>query len=574
MAEEFNPLYALYNRGRKDLSEDLPAAITYSRNNAFRLNAIGQEVGLDLKEPRLLVYEDENFKSAVTDSSDQNHAQSKSAQDITKFSDEDGTNHERKEEMQVQPKTVSSKSAEKDESNTKRVQQNQNVQSRRRLTDGKIKKIKDQLIRAKAYLHMIPSGSNSQLVKELKQRSKDIERVLGESNKDLDLSRSASHKFRALEDSLLKASRIYPECSAMAGKLRAMTYNAEDQVKLQKKQADYLTQLAGRTTPKGLHCLSMRLTSEYFNLQHDQTEFKSQENLNDPDFYHYAVFSDNVLACAVVVNSTVSTSMEPQKIVFHVVTDSLNLPAISMWFLSNPPGKATIHIQSVDSFGWLSTKYNSTLNKKNSRDPRFTSSLNHLRFYLPDVFPGLEKIVLLDHDVVVQRDLSRLWKVNMHGNVNGAVETCEESDPSFHRMNMFINFSDPIVAERFDEKTCTWAFGMNLFDLQRWRRRSLTAVYHRFLHLGEKKPLYKAGSLPLGWMTFYNHTIALHKRWHILGLGYESGVRQDLIEKGAVIHYDGVMKPWLDTGIRKYKGYWSKHVNFDVPIFRECNIHE
>lgn len=174
---------------------------------------------------------------------------------------------------------------------------------------------------------------------------------------------------------------------------------------------------------------------------------------------------------------------DPEKIVFHVVTDSLNQAAISMWFLLNPPGKATIQIQSIEKFEGLAAKYNSTLKKQNSRDARYTSALNHLRFYLPDVFPQLNKIVLLDHDVVVQRDLSRLWSINMKGKVNAAVETCQEGEPSFRHMDRFINFSDPMVAGRFDAKTCTWAFGMNLFDLHEWRRRNLTAVYHKYLKM-------------------------------------------------------------------------------------------
>lgn len=172
----------------------------------------------------------------------------------------------------------------------------------------------------------------------------------------------------------------------------------------------------------------------------------------------------------------------PGKIVFHIVTDSLNFPAISMWFLLNPPGKTRIQIQSMDSFNWLSSKYN-TLQKQNSADPRYTSALNHLRFFLPDIFPKLNKIVLLDHDVVVQRDLTRLWRVTMKGKVNGAVETCQKDDPSYRKMDMLINFSDPLVARRFDIKACTWAFGMNVFDLQEWRQRNLTGVYHEYLQL-------------------------------------------------------------------------------------------
>lgn len=153
-----------------------------------------------------------------------------------------------------------------------------------------------------------------------------------------------------------------------------------------------------------------------------------------------------------------------------------------MWFLSNPPGKATLQIQSIDEFEWLSTKYNATMQNQNS-DARYASSMNHLLFYLPDFFPLLNKIVLLDHDVVVQKDLTELWSVDMKGKVNGAVETCRKDDPFYRQMNMFINFSDPMVAKKFDAKACTWAFGMNVFDLQEWRRRNLTDVYYQYLQL-------------------------------------------------------------------------------------------
>lgn len=90
---------------------------------------------------------------------------------------------------------------------------------------------------------------------------------------------------------------------------------------------------------------------------------------------------------------------------------------------------------------------------------------------------------------------------------------------------------------------------------------------------GEKRPVFKAGSLPIGWMTFYRRTIALDKRWHVLGLGYDSGVRSGDIEQGAVVHFDGILKPWLDIGLEKYKQYWLRHINFDNPYLQQCNIH-
>ncbi|KAG5514535.1 hypothetical protein RHGRI_035815 [Rhododendron griersonianum] len=538
--------------------------------------------GESVEGPPLVVYKDGVLGSEVADISSNGSSRSDGSENArisTDIPKRNGTNQDAKQDyQQVQ---LEKPSLEQSEQATVRgnrniqatVQGNRNIQAlTRRVSDEKVKGIKDQLIRANAYLELAPPGSKSQLVRELRLRIRMLERAVGESSKDSDLSPGALHRMRAMEATLTKASRVYTDCPAMVTKLRAMAYNLEEQARAQKSQVQFLLQVAGRTTPKGLHCLSMRLTAEYFALEPEEWQFPNQQKLHDPDLYHFAVFSDNVLACAVVVNSTISTSRVPEKLVFHIVTDSLNLPAMSMWFLLNPPGKSAMQIQSIDSFEWLSTKYNATLQKENSPDLRYTSALNHLRFYLPDVFPMLNKIVLLDHDVVVQRDLTGLWNISMEGKVNGAVETCQEGEASFRRMDMFVNFSDPRIEKRFDREACTWAFGMNVFDLREWWRHNLTGVYHNYLQLGDERPLWKAGSLPLGWVTFYNHTMALDRTWHVLGLGHDSGVRWVDIEQAAVIHFDGIMKPWLDTGPDKYKEYWRRHVNYGHPYLQQCNI--
>lgn len=58
-----------------------------------------------------------------------------------------------------------------------------------RVMDEKLKEVKDQAIRAKAYLNFALSNSNSHLVKELKLRIKELEYAIGESFKDTDLSK-------------------------------------------------------------------------------------------------------------------------------------------------------------------------------------------------------------------------------------------------------------------------------------------------------------------------------------------------------------------------------------------------
>lgn len=557
-------LQRLTSAGRKDFIDDLKY-----RSDSVRLRAIEQVPEDEIEEPKRVVFEDKDYDSVDSDSTVENKVSEQSGNIGKAFNvlERNETNHERKEQI-----LHNFGRKERASGNVVRHDQ-QMLNESHTLTDRTVKLMRDQIIRAKVYLSFTPPGSNSHLVKELKTRIKEIERAVGEATNDIDLAKSALQKTKLMEDLLFKASRVYRDCFAIATKLRAMTYNAEELIRAEKIEGSFLLRLAGRTTPKGLHCLMMRLTSEYFSLQPEEREFPNQKKVIDPALYHYVVFSDNVLACAVVVNSTVSSAMEPEKIVIHIVTDSLNLPAISTWFLLNPLGKATIQIQSIDNFKWLSSQNISAMDQQ-SRDPRYTHLLNHLRFYLPEVFPELNKIVLFDDDVVVQKDLSELWSFDMKGKVNGAVETCQKSEASFRQIHKFINFSDPFVGKRFDVNACTWAFGMNLFNLKEWRRLNLTSLYHKYSEMGLKRPLWKAGSLPLGWVTFYNQTLALDKKWHVVGLGYESGVSQSDIENAAVIHYNGVMKPWLDIAVADYKSYWGKHINYDHSYLQQCNIHE
>uniref|UniRef100_A0A1J3IKN6 Hexosyltransferase n=1 Tax=Noccaea caerulescens TaxID=107243 RepID=A0A1J3IKN6_NOCCA len=585
----FAPLIFVANRltsitpvGRREFVEEL-SNIRFRRND-LRLNAIKQEDGEGLKGPRLILFKDREFNSVVRyNSSDESHGVFQSNEKVKTI---DGNDHKNREEEVIVSQQTTVSSDAKDQYLTvnqlanktdfkpplSKGEMNTKVQPEK-ATDVKIKEIRDKIIQAKAYLNFAPPGSNSQIVKELRARIRELERAVGDATKDKDLSKGSLRRVKPMEAVLYKASRVFNNCPTIATKLRAMNYNAEEQVQAQKNQAAYLMHLAARTTPKGLHCLSMRLTSEYFALDPEKRQMPNQQNYNDPNLSHYVVFSDNVLASGVVVNSTIASSKEPEKIVFHVVTDSLNYPSISMWFLLNIQSTATIQILNIDDMDVLPSDYDQLLMKQNSNDPRFISTLNHARFYLPDIFPGLNKVVLFDHDVVVQRDLSRLWSIDMKGKVVGAVETCQEGEPSFHSMSKFINFSDAWVAGKFSPKACTWAFGMNIVDLEEWRRRKLTSTYIKYFNLGTKRPLWKAGSLPIGWLTFYRQTLALDKRWHVMGLGHESGVKTVEIEQAAVIHYDGIMKPWLDIGIEKYKSYWNIHVPYYHSYLQQCNIH-
>ncbi|KAL0002608.1 hypothetical protein SO802_016389 [Lithocarpus litseifolius] len=463
-------------------------------------------------------------------------------------------------------------------------------------SDSTVRLMRDQIIMAKVYLSIAKMKKKGDLYQQLEAHLKQSQRALGEANADADLHSSAPAKIKDMGQVLSKAREQLYDCKLVTKKLRAMLQSADEQVRSLKKQSTFLSQLAAKTLPNAIHCLSLRLTIDYNLLPPEKRKFPRSENLENPNLYHYALFSDNVLAASVVVNSTVMNAKDSSKHVFHLVTDKLNFGAMNMWFLLNPPGKATIHVENVDEFKWLNSSYCPVLRQLESaamkeyyfkaghpttlssgaanlkyRNPKYLSMLNHLRFYLPQVYPKLDKILFLDDDIVVQKDLTGLWSVNLQGKVNGAVETCGES---FHRFDKYLNFTNPHISRNFDPNACGWAYGMNIFDLEEWKKRDITGIYHKWQNMNEDRVLWKLGTLPPGLITFYGLTHPLEKSWHVLGLGYNPSVDRTEIDNAAVIHYNGNMKPWLELAMTRYRSYWTKYIKYDHPYLHRCKLSE
>ncbi|CAD5321554.1 unnamed protein product [Arabidopsis thaliana] len=452
--------------------------------------------------------------------------------------------------------------------------------------------MQDQIIMARVYSGLAKFTNNLALHQEIETQLMKL--AWEEESTDIDQEQRVLDSIRDMGQILARAHEQLYECKLVTNKLRAMLQTVEDELENEQTYITFLTQLASKALPDAIHCLTMRLNLEYHLLPLPMRNFPRRENLENPKLYHYALFSDNVLAASVVVNSTVMNAQDPSRHVFHLVTDKLNFGAMSMWFLLNPPGEATIHVQRFEDFTWLNSSYSPVLSQLESaamkkfyfktarsesvesgsenlkyRYPKYMSMLNHLRFYIPRIFPKLEKILFVDDDVVVQKDLTPLWSIDLKGKVNGAVETC---GVTFHRLDTYLNFSDKHISENFDPKFCGWAYGMNIFDLKEWKKNNITETYHFWQNLNENRTLWKLGTLPPGLITFYNLTQPLQRKWHLLGLGYDKGIDVKKIERSAVIHYNGHMKPWTEMGISKYQPYWTKYTNFDHPYIFTCRL--
>ncbi|XP_074277951.1 hexosyltransferase GAUT11-like [Silene latifolia] len=485
---------------------------------------------------------------------------------------------------------VSQPTLEKDDVNSVHLRSNITEEL---LRPGSVaRQLADQMTLAKAYVVIAKEQNNLQLAWELSSRIRSCQLLLSKAamrEEPISLEEAES-TLKSLSLLIFKAQDAHYDIATTLMTMKSHIQALEERAHAATVQSTVFGQLASEALPKSLHCLNIKLTSDWLGqpkLQKLAEENKNSLRLVDNNLYHFCIFSDNLIGVSVVVNSTVSNADHPKQLVFHIVTNNVTYGAMETWFLTNDFKGATIEVQNIEEFTWLNATYSPVVrqlldpdsrayyfsgsqdfaSELKFRNPKYLSLLNHLRFYIPDIYPELEKVVFLDDDVVVQKDLTPLFSLELHGNVNGAVETCLEA---FHRFYKYLNFSNPAISSKFDPQACGWAFGMNIFDLVSWRKENVTGRYHYWMEQNGDRTLWKLGTLPPGLLSFYGLIEPLDRRWHVLGLGYDLNIDNRLIDSAAVIHYNGNMKPWLKLAIARYKPLWDRYIDQSNTHLQQC----
>ncbi|KAI3732552.1 hypothetical protein L1987_63758 [Smallanthus sonchifolius] len=441
-------------------------------------------------------------------------------------------------------------------------------QHREKMKDFIVKRMKDQLYVARAYYPSIAKLPKLELfTQEIKQNIQEFERILSESSSDTDLPPQVEKKMQKMETTITKAKSAVVDCNNVDKKLRQLVDLTEDEANFHMKQSAFLYQLVVQTTPKSLHCLSMRLTVEYFKTSPDDADLS--ESVLNPELYHYVIFSNNVLASSVVINSTVKHAKVSRKQVFHVLTDKQSFFSMKMWFFTNSYNDATVQVLNIEDLDLLEGQPSSHLSMPQELRVSFLSAaksrteyisvFSHLHYSLPRIFPTLKKVILLDDDIVVQRDLSALWNLDLNEKVIGAVQFCKV------KLGAIKNY---LGKETYDANSCTWMSGINVVDLVRWRERDVTRTYQSLV----QRQLTETTTLGATMLTFQGLLYALDDTWVLSGLGHNYGITNEAISKAAVLHFNGNMKPWLELGIPNYKIHWRKFLNHQNRFLTDCNV--
>ncbi|KAF2286724.1 hypothetical protein GH714_024708 [Hevea brasiliensis] len=298
------------------------------------------------------------------------------------------------------------------------------------------RQLSDQISLAKAFVVIAKESNNLQFAWELSAQIRNSQVLLSSAatRRAPLTTRESETAIRDMGLLLYQAQQLHYDSATMIMRLKAKIQALEEQMSSATEKSSKYGQIAAEEVPKGLYCLGIQLTTEWFgnlNLQRKINErMHIESKLRDNNLYHFCVFSDNILATSVVVNSTALNSKRPNMVVFHLVTDEINYAAMKAWFSMNDLRGVTVEVQKFEDFKWLNASYVPVLKQLQDsetqnyyfsghnddggtpikfRNPKYLSMLNHLRFYIPEVFPALKKVIFLDDDVVVQKDLSAIF---------------------------------------------------------------------------------------------------------------------------------------------------------------------
>ncbi|KAL2509781.1 putative galacturonosyltransferase 7 [Forsythia ovata] len=385
--------------------------------------------------------------------------------------------------------------------------------------------MKDLLYVSRAYYPSIAKlPAFDKLSHEMKQNIQDFERVLSETTTDKDLPPQIGKKLAKMEAVIARAKSCPVDCNNVDKKLRQLVDLTEDEANFHRKQSAFLYQLAVQTMPKSLHCLTMRLTVEYFRSSLDLEQSLSEKVLN-PDLHHYVIFSRNLLASSVVINSTVQHTEESEKQYREATVQVLNIEDLK---LNSHYRLAPLHLSLPEEFRVSFLR----VDKLSSYQIRteYLSIFSHSHYLLPKIFPTLKKVVVLDDDILTQRDLSDLWSLDMGGKVNGAVQFCAV------KMEQLKNY---LPRNSFSENSCAWMSGVNIIDLSRWREHNLTETFQRLVQeMSTEEGLSETTALSASVLTFQGLVYALDDSWMLSGLGLNYGHDEYALGRAAVLHFN------------------------------------
>uniref|UniRef100_A0A061QIL7 Hexosyltransferase n=1 Tax=Tetraselmis sp. GSL018 TaxID=582737 RepID=A0A061QIL7_9CHLO len=184
------------------------------------------------------------------------------------------------------------------------------------------------------------------------------------------------------------------------------------------------------------------------------------------------------------------------------------------------------------------------------------SNVNFARNFADDILLpfGVEKMMYLDVDTIVQGDIVRLIAdTNLTGSkFFAAVASCKQ------HMEQWFDFSSSLVRRTMKRRDCYINAGVYIVHLPMYREAAIQARILQLIGAHQRHRLWLQGvHQPSFVLALYNYTMLLDRRWNVAGLGWISNMDEALLKSAHVLHWSGAHKPWQCDGF--YRSYWDPY---------------
>ena len=174
----------------------------------------------------------------------------------------------------------------------------------------------------------------------------------------------------------------------------------------------------------------------------------------------------------------------------------------------------------------------------------------YAQLMVPRYFSEFKKLLYLEVDQIVQKDLSSLWHhVYSEGIVLGAVRNLNGETGEYIQPN------DENFTSKYPGATY-FNTGVFLFDTNYWESNSLEDLCLSYVakqrdSLGNEYMYYAQGAI--------NHALAstissLKEKYNWTGLGYRDGIPSAFLNNASILHWNGPSKPWISGS--NYQSYY------------------
>ena len=284
-----------------------------------------------------------------------------------------------------------------------------------------------------------------------------------------------------------------------------------------------------------------------------------------PDNIHIAIAcdSDYYVGLLALINSTVSNCRTPSSLRFHLVTtDEASKEYVELTVRELFTG---VVLDSVVVNSDNGHQLPAATVWAKYRSDSLSKPIVYARYFFPDCFPSLHRILYLDQDVLVVGDIRELWEVDMEGQPIAAARLSRSGAEFRNQFNM----KDPALLS-YNEYESSLNNGVLLYDLDAWRLpgANYTEQLLAWTALNRQRQLYLLGSQPPFNLVFFNKYTVLDTKWNVMDLaGLTRSYTQEpitvahteIVEAG-ILHWNGVLKPWSCSG--HYSELWRSYLPY------------